>query len=135
MIAVRIPEQPIRWPGSSADLANGFRYRWVSAEPHCNVEPLKGNGAPATLVYLGDEPDQDALSSVHAKLSKALRLDAAQKSVAGTSDVDASRATDRLCLVYRHNNVLQVHRPTDWVSITEPGTEGEDDIARGTRDR
>jgi predicted amidohydrolase len=129
MIAVGIPGQPMRWPGGATDLANGFRYRWAAAEPHCNVEPLNGTSGPATFVFLGDEPDQDALSSVYAKLSKALRADAAQKRVAGTSNVDPSQAADRLCVVYRRNNVLQSHRPS--ASISDPADGNEDDIARG----
>ena len=131
MIAIGVPGQPMRWPRGAADLASGFTYRWAAAEPHCNVEPLNGNGGPATLVFLGDEPDQDALSSVYAKLSKALRADAAQKRTAGTSNVDASQAADRLCVVYRRNGVLQSHRPSDSNSITEPATGIEDDITRG----
>jgi len=129
MIAVGIPGQPMRWPGGAADLANGFRYRWTATEPHCNVEPLNGIGGPATFIFLGDEPDQDALSSVYAKLSKALRADAAQKRAAGTSDVDPSQAADRLCVVYRRNTVLQSHRPS--ASITDPVDGIEDDIGRG----
>jgi hypothetical protein len=95
------------------------------------VEPLNGTGGPATFVFLGDEPDEDALSSVYAKLSKALRAHAAQKRAAGTSDVDPSQAADRLCVVYRRNNVLQSHRPS--ASITDPADRIEDDLARGDR--
>jgi hypothetical protein len=129
MIAVRIPGQAMHWPGGAADLEGGFRYRWIAAEPHCNVEPLNGTSGPATFVFLGDEPDQDALSSVYAKLSKALRAHAAQKRIAGTSSVDPSQAADRLCVVYRRNHVLQSHRPS--ASITEPADGIEDDIGRG----
>ena len=132
MIAIGIPGQPMRWPRGAADLAQGFKYRWLALEPHCNVEPLDGIGGPATFVFLGDEPEQDALSSVYAKLSKALRAEAAQKHAAGTSNIDPSQAVDRLCVVYRRSNALQSHRPSDWASITEPATGAEDDIARGT---
>jgi hypothetical protein len=131
LAAVNIPGQPMRWPRGAADLANGFKYRWVTAEPHCNVEPLNGNGGPATLVFLGDEPEQDALSSVYAKLSKALRAEAARKQVEGTSNVDPSQAADRLCILYRRNNVLQSHRSS--ALITEPADGIEDDITRGDR--
>jgi hypothetical protein len=132
LAAIHVPGQPMRWPRGADDLANGFRYRWTSAEPHCNVEPLNGNRGPATLVFLGDEPDQDALSSVFDKLSKALRTEAAKKLADGTSNVDPSQATDRLTIVYRRGNVLQSHRPSDWASISEPATGPEDDITRGT---
>jgi hypothetical protein len=131
LTAVNIPGQPMRWPRGAADLADGFRYRWVTAEPHCNVEPLNGNDGPATLVYLGDEPEQEALSSVYAKLSKALRADAARKQAEGTSNVDPSQAADRLCIVYRRKNVLQSHRSS--ALITEPADGIEDDITRGDR--
>lgn len=133
MIAVGLPAQPIDWPRGAVDLAGGFRFRWALVDPHCNVEPLNGDRGPATLVFLGDEPDEDALSNIYAKLGKALRADAALKRAAGTSAVDASQAADRLCVVYRRNNVLQAHRPPGSASITEPVTGGEDDIARGTR--
>ena len=132
MIAMGFPAQPLEWPKGVDDLAGGFRFRWLLADPHCNVEPLNGNRGPATLIFLGDEPDEDALSSVYAKLNKALRTDIAQKRAAGASNVDASQAADRLCVVYRRNNVLQAHRPPGRASITEPVTGGEDDIARGT---
>jgi hypothetical protein len=130
-IAAGFSSQPTIWPVSAKDLAQGFKFRWTAAEPHCNVEPLSGNGGAATLVFLGEEPDEDALSSVYAKLSKALRLDAAQKQAAGKPGSDQSRATDRLCIVYRRNNVLQTHRPPDRASITDPATGAEDDITRG----
>ena len=129
MVSVGIPGQAMHWPGGAADLEGGFRYRWMAAEPHCNIEPLSGNSGPATFVFLGDEPDQDALSSVYAKLSKALRAHAAQKWAAEPSNVDLSKAVDRLCIVYRRNNVLQAHRPS--VSITEPADGLEDDLGRG----
>jgi hypothetical protein len=133
MIAAGLSTQGMVWPRGASDLADGFRYRWISVEPHCNVEPLNGNRGAATLVFLGDEPDDDALSSIYAKLCKALRTDAAQKCEAGTSDVDPSQATDRLCVVYRRNNVLRAHRPSGRASITDPGTDGEDDIARSAQ--
>ena len=121
MIAVGIPGQPMRWPGGAADLASGFRYRWTASEPHCNVEPLNGTSGPATFVFLGDEPDQDALMSVYAKLSKALRADTAQKrAVRNLESRFQSQAADRLCVVYRRNNILQSHRPS--ASITEFST-------------
>jgi hypothetical protein len=132
MIAAGFSSQPIAWPTGAADLASGFKFRWTAAEPNCNVEPLNGSRGAATLVFLGDEPEEDALSSIYAKLSKALRADAAQKRAAGASDVDPSHALDRLCVVYRRSNSLKAHRPSDWASITEPDTGGEDDIARGS---
>lgn len=131
MIATGFPAQAIAWPGGARDLAGGFRFRWSAADPHCNVEPLNG-ARPATVVFLGDEPEEDVLSSVYAKLGKALRADAAQKQVAGGGDVDLSQAADRLCVVYRRDNVLLAHRASDWASITEPLLGPEDDIARGT---
>jgi hypothetical protein len=61
MIAARFSGHPMTWPTGAADFADGFRFRWTSVEPHCNVEPLNGNRGAATLVFLGDEPDEDAV--------------------------------------------------------------------------
>lgn len=130
-IAAEFPGQPVPWPGGAADLARGFKYRWLSDDPHCNVEPLDGGLGPATLVYLGEEPDEDALSSVYEKLRKALRWHVTQKRLAGDTNADPSKATDRLCVTYRRGQALYVHRPRDWGSITDPVLEAEDDIAKG----
>ncbi len=132
MVAIGIPGQQVRWPKGAEDLEGGFRYRWTADDPHCNVEPLQGNRGPATVVFLGDEPDDDALSSIYAKLSKGLRIQAAQRRAAGAANADATVAADRLCVLYRRGNALQSHRPSDWASITEPANDAEDDIARGT---
>jgi hypothetical protein len=132
LAAIGIPGQPLRWPRGASDLANGFRFRWIAGEPHCNVEPLTGNGGPATFIFLGDEPENDTLSNVYDMLSKALRLEVIKKQEAANVVLDPSRAADRLCVVYRRNNILKSYRPSDCASITEPVTGTEDDITRGT---
>lgn len=123
--AVNVPGQQMRWPAGASDLEGGFVFQWVSAMPHCNIVPVGEGGRPATLIFLGDEPDSREITNVYNKLSKALR-----KQAIG----DPSRATDRLCVVYRRNNKLEAHKPSDWASITEPSAGLEDDIARGSND-
>ena len=127
--AIRVIGQPLRWPPGATDLAQGFRYRWNAADPHCNVEPLNGGGKPATLVYLGEEPTEDELLNTYDKLGKALRVYAAGY---GNNAMyqDPIRAIDRLCVVYRRNNALESFSPSGHHSITDPGTNPEDDITR-----
>ncbi len=129
--AVTIPGQGVTWPTPVEDLAAGFRYRWVAADPHSNVEPAAG-GKPAALVYLGENPEADTLANVYAKLSKARQIHACITSVyAGLDPIDAaSRAQDRLCVVYQQNHALQFYRPPGFASITDPAGAYEDDIAR-----
>ncbi len=129
LAAVRVIGQPLRWPPGAADLARGFEYRWNTADPHCNVEPLNGGGRPATLVYLGEEPEEDVLSNTYAKLAKALRIQAAGRGEDAINQ-DPIRATDRLCVIYRRNNALESFSPVRNHSISNPGTNPEDDIAR-----
>jgi hypothetical protein len=128
--AVTIPGQAMTWPTPLEDLAAGFRYRWVIADPHSNVEPASG-GKPAALVYLGENPEADTLANVYAKLSKARKGHACITSVnAGLDPSDAaSRAQDRLCVVYRQNHALQFYRPPGYTSITDPAGAHVDDIA------
>lgn len=116
----------IQWPPAVADLANGLRFRWSSNEPHCNVEPIAG-GRPATLLYLGDNPEPDLLAALHQKLLKALQGHAASVGGAG-ADEAFHRAADRLCIVYRANHTLMFHRDPRRTSITNPRTDGNDDI-------
>ena len=83
--AATIPEQPLAWPPSIADLSAGFRYRWTSNEPHSNVEPLVG-GRPAALVYLGDNPEADTLANIYAKLNRAHKIHASSAAVQAGAD-------------------------------------------------
>ena len=128
--AATIPEQALAWPTPIADLADGFRYRWTSDEPHSNVEPLVG-GRPAALVYLGDNPEADTLANVYAKLNRARRVHASIASVQAGVDLSnaVSLAQDRLCVVYRKNHTLQFYRPPGYASITDPAGVQVDDIA------
>lgn len=128
--AVTIPGQALAWPTPVADLAGGFRYRWVQADPHSNVEPVAG-GSSAAFVYLGEDPEADTLSNVYAKISKARKLHSFKMSIdAGLDPSDAvSQAQDRLCVVYRQNHALRFYRPPGYASITDPAGAQVDDIA------
>ena len=100
--------------------------------PHCNVRPLNGAGAPATLVYLGENPESDVIDQTYAKLHRALVEHAVQ--VAATNphvDLNAARARaqDRLCVVVRRNQKAEVFRPANYALYTEPGDTVPGDIA------
>jgi hypothetical protein len=129
--AATIPGQAVLWPTPVLDLAPGFRYRWAGAEPHSNVEPLAG-GRPAAFIYLGEDPEEDRLANVHAKLSKARQIHAYTASIeAGLDPSDAvSLAQDRLCVVCTTNHALRFYRPPGYSSITDPAGAQLDDIAR-----
>jgi hypothetical protein len=128
--AATIPGQAPPWPTPVSDLAAGFRYRWTQAEPHSNVEPLAG-GLPAAFVYLGEDPEEDRLANVYARLSKARKIHAFTASTqAGIDPNDAvSLAQDRLCVVYTANHALRFYRPPGYSSITDPAGAQLDDIA------
>ena len=128
--AATIPGQPLVWPTPIADLADGFRYRWTSDEPHSNVEPVVG-GRPAAFVYLGDNVEADTLANIYTKLKKARRDHAFTASdQAGADQSDAvTFAQDRLCVVYRKNHRLQFYRPPEYASIADSSGVQVDDIA------
>ena len=128
--AATVPGQPLVWPTPVADLADGFRYRWTNDEPHSNVEPVVA-GRPATLVYLGDNVEDDRLENVYAKLNKARKIHAFNTSLQANVDTSdaVSLAPDRLCVVYRRNHTLQFYRPPEYASITDPPRVQMDDIA------
>jgi hypothetical protein len=128
--AATIPGQALPWPRPVSDLAAGFRYRWAQSDPHSNVEPLAG-GQPAAFVYLGEDPEEDRLANVYAKLSKARKIHASTASIqAGIDPSDAvSLAEDRLCVVYKANHALRFYRPPGYASITATTGARLDDIA------
>jgi hypothetical protein len=134
--AIRFPAEALAWLPSVADLSGGFRFRWSMTAPHNNVEPTNTGRGPATLVYLGENPEQATIVQMYSKLRTALirhALDVA----AGNSGVrpdfnaEAKRAEDRLCIVFRRDGHLQVFRPADYVSYTEPANLSPTDITGG----
>ncbi len=130
--AATIQNAAPKWPPAVVDLASGFRFRWVSADPHRNVEPANGAGTSATFVYLGEDPEGDRLSNVHSMLVKALRVDAAQRCPLN-GDVGAAVATavDRLCIAFKRGHELLFFRDPHQASIAEPRGAALDDIAGG----
>jgi hypothetical protein len=128
--AATIPGQGIDWPTPVKDLAGGFRYRWLAAEPHDNVEPVAG-GRPAAFVYLGEDPEHDRRANMWAKLSKARQVHAVTAAInAGTNASDALiQAHDRLCVAYRDNHQLRFYLDSGHASITDATGDAPDDIA------
>jgi hypothetical protein len=121
------------WPPAVSDLRGGFRFGWVEAIPHCNVMPIEGTAGPATLLYLGENPEDDVIEALRAKLERALRRHAVLAAVENAADATEAmdRALDRLCIAYRRNHRVQFFGDSSRASITEPRTSREDDIARG----
>lgn len=130
--AATIQNAAPKWPPAVVDLAGGFKFRWTSSDPHRNVEPADGAGTPATLVYLGENPEGDRLSNVHSMLVKALRVDAAQRCpLDGDVGAAVAAAVDRLCIAYKRGHELLFFRDPHQASITEPRGAVIDDIAGG----
>ena len=129
--AATIPGLELPWPTAVADLAAGFRYRWIEEDPHSNVEPL-GGGRSAAFVYLGENVEPDTLANVYAKLKRARRNHAALEA-SEQANIDPSNAMslaeDRLCVVYRQNHTLQFYRPHEYASIVDSEGVEMDDIA------
>jgi hypothetical protein len=128
--AATIPGQPVSWPPGVSDLSTGFQYRWSPTEPHDNVEPIEG-GRPAALLYLGEEPEQNMMGNIYAKIRSARKFHAAAEAIKNNVDLcDAiDRADDRLCVVYRENHVLHFYCPKQYASITDPANQSANDIA------
>lgn len=122
--AVTIQAAAPKWPAAVADLAGGFRFRWTPMDPHRNVEPTSGTAGPATLVYLGENPQGDVLANVHSKMVKALQVHAATRGAGGIGP----DAVDRLCVAYKRNHTLLFFRDSQRVSISDPRGAAIDDI-------
>ena len=130
--AMTLPNTDLEWPPSVADLSNGFELSWDSARPHCNVVSTTGGGRPATLLYLGENPEVSTIRTLHAKLKNALtRHEVDMLLKQGDVNLDlARRATDRLCIVYRQDHRLRVFRSADYADITRAGDTPPTDLAR-----
>ena len=89
--------------------SEGFEFSWNSTRPHHNVVATKGAGLPATLLYLGENPEITTIKNMHAKLANALmRHEVDVRLEQGDADLSrVSEAVDRLCIVYRQNHTLK----------------------------
>lgn len=129
--AATLQQASPEWPRAIADLATGFRFRWAAADPHCNVVPLQGAGDPATLVYLGENPETDLVSNMLAQMTMVLRRHAAVRAAASGGDMNAAaaRAIDRLCVAYKKDHKLVLARDASRTSIAAQDASEADDIA------
>ncbi|WP_129127644.1 hypothetical protein [Geomonas oryzae] len=123
--AISLTRQSVPWPPAVLDLAQGFRFTWLRTEPHRNVESLHGAGL-ATLVYLGEDPEMYLIETIYAKISKALIGEKFQRIFAREPDPlkaaeQADHARDRLCVVFKRDNRIEIFRPSTYASITHPG--------------
>lgn len=97
----------VPWPGGVVDLEQGFTFTWTIDDPHRNVTAT-ATGKRATVIFLGDESDDDVVdvafrfASQHVRRGALISADAA-----GINALDAAdRAGDRICVVYRRNHVF-----------------------------
>ena len=135
-VAITLPDTTLEWLPAVSDLSEGFQFSWDSTRPHCNVVAVTGDGSPATLLYLGDNPTATAIKKMYDKLATALirhELDVLLEH--GTPDLNlAWRAVDRLCLVYRQNQTLRIFRPPEYADIARAGDTLPTDLTRGDSD-
>ena len=134
--AITLPDAELEWLPSVSDLSEGFEFSWNSTRPHHNVVATKGAGLPATLLYLGENPEITTIKNMHAKLANALmRHEVDVRLEQGDADLSrVSEAVDRLCIVYRQNHTLRIFRPADYADIAKAGDTLPTDLTRGARD-
>ena len=65
-----------RGPRPIADLAAGFRYRWIERRPSQQCGASRGRSFGRTLSISGKMSEPDTLANVYAKLKKARRIHA-----------------------------------------------------------
>jgi hypothetical protein len=130
--AVTLPGQGVRWPDPVKDLEGGFRFQWCEDDPHRNVVSL-GSGITASLVYLGDQSDDEMIDPVYRKVKYAIMQQAI--AVANTTGTDLEQvlpsASDRLCVIFRRNHAINVWRPLGSNRIDRPPADSAVDIAGG----
>jgi hypothetical protein len=133
--AIRLPAEAVPWLPSVTDLAGGFVFRWSIDAPHHNVEPASGGRGPATLVYLGENPESTTVEKMYSKLRKALERHAVNAAMNQTPLPDlnavARRAAERLCVVFRTDGRLKVFRPAGYASFVGSADTPAADITRG----
>ncbi len=122
--AATLPGNGVLWPQPLKQLENGFEYTWSAGSPHTNVRAC-ADGSEATLIFLGDEADDDNLRRVYAAMSRALQRNAIDK------NTELAKACDRLCLVYRKANKLKVWGVEQVSRIDRPPESSSVDIASG----
>ena len=127
-----LPGSDLEWPPALADLAVGFEWSWDSMRPHANIVAATGAAQPATLLYLGENPEASTVENMYAKLKRALiKHEVDVRLERGDANLDsAPRAADRLCIVYRQNNALRIFRPADYADITRAGEVVPNDLTR-----
>lgn len=105
--ALTLPGAGVPWPGGVAELEHGFAFTWTAAEPHRNVIATK-SGKRATVIFLGDESDDNVIDAAFKFASQHVRHKAFTDAEAvGANVQDAvDKAGNRVCVIYRRNHVL-----------------------------
>lgn len=102
--AITLPGQGVPWPKPIASAASGFAFSWQKDSPHYNVT-LADNGGRASLVYLGETSDEEAVKTKYAQLLAATRHWLAAQAA---NDDAFVKAGDRICIVYRKDHAFRV---------------------------
>lgn len=125
--AIGLPQYEVPWPPPVRDLASGFKLSWKRDSPHHNIEPINGEGGPASLVYLSDQANNLMIENAHQKLSKAIMTHALNKAfdagIIGEALSDTIvRSQDRLCIVFRRDNRFGTRGPEGKNLIDTPAS-------------
>lgn len=122
--AVTLPGNGVPWPAPLKGLEQGFTYSWKSGSPHTNIS-AEVDGSRATLIFLGDEADQNVVIGIFKAMSQALKISAIKRGA------EIERACDHLCVVYRKENKLQAYGIDKVSRIDRPPESSAVDIASG----
>lgn len=131
--AATLPGIGVPWPHTMKDLEQGFLYTWKLDEPYHNVIAAQ-TGLGASLIYLGDQDDDDEIMKIYTVMREGMSHHAITKATINNSDLlnAVTRSCDRFCIVFRRN-----HQPQVWgverVSLfTRPPETSPFDIAGET---
>jgi len=131
--AITLPGAGVPWPGGVAELEQGFVFTWTAADPHRNVTAT-ASGKRATVIFLGDESDDNVVDSAfkfasqHVRRKAFIDADAAGENVQDATD----QAGYRVCVIYRRNNRLAAKGPSQHYNRSPDASAV--DIAGGTDD-
>ena len=128
--AITLPGHGVPWPPTLKDLEDGFSFQWSEGAPHYNVV-AKNSDAPAALIYLADQSNEDLVDKAYTFASGAILPHALKMAIGNSADpMDAiARARDRLCVVYRMDHALKVWGPDRTSRIDRPPETSAVDIA------
>lgn len=131
--ALTLPGAGVPWPGGVADLEQGFAFTWMAADPHRNVTAT-ASGKRATVIFLGDESDDNVVQTAFTLASQHVRRKAfIEADAVGANVQDAvDQAGNRVCVIYRRNHELAAKGPSQHYNRSPDASAV--DITGGTDD-